>query len=246
MKRFATIGFAMVWVFTLQAQDCSKSKQKSNCSTKTISSCTSSNKTQTRVVTHTYEVEEKDRKRRFDRLVFMWGAGAHFLPKSSTFAINGRTSGSGTEGVSQRQWQTDALIGIRYGINGSHRRANVIGVFGDLGMAATPAIQRIFQEQNLSQEVQPNTQADFRSLEAGFLFREWLRLSGGVGNQYFIDARGVQNQVNYYTATTGIYVPLGRRMTWTTTATAMFGQDFQNVTIRPATGLAFRLNFMRM
>ncbi|MEL7532111.1 MAG: hypothetical protein AAFN10_12415 [Bacteroidota bacterium] len=243
MKRFAIIGFALVWAFSLQAQNCSKSKTKSNCSTKTYSSCSSSN--QTRVVTHTYEVDKEERKRRFDRLVFMWGAGAHFLPKNSTFAINGRTAG-GTESVKQRQWQTDAVLGIRYGLNGSHRRANVVGVFGDFGMAATPAIQRIFEEQNLFQEVQPNTQAEFRSLEAGFLFREWVRLSGGVGSQYFIDARGVQNQVNYYTATTGIYVPLGRRMTWTTTATAMFGQDFQKVTIRPATGLAFRLNFMRM
>lgn len=242
MKRFAIIGFALVWAFSIQAQNCSKSR--SSCSSKSYSSCSSSN--QTRVVTHTYQVNKEDRKRRFDRMVFMWGGGAHFLPQNSTFAINGRTADGGTEEVRQRQWQTDAVLGIRYGLNGSHRRANVVGVFGDFGMAATPALQRIFSEQNVYQEVQPNTQAEFRSLEAGFIFREWLRLSAGVGNQFFVDARGAQQQVDYYTATTGIYVPLGRRLTWTTTATAMFGQDFQKVTIRPATGLAFRLNFMRM
>lgn len=242
MKRFAILGFALVWAFSIQAQDCSKSR--SSCSSKSYSSsCSSSN--QVRVVTHTYQTDKKERKRRYDRMVFMWGAGAHFLPKNATIPINGRIGGTDQE-VSQRQWQTDALLGIRYGLNGSHRRANVVGVFGDFGMVATPALQRIFDDQGLYREIQPYTQADFRSLEAGFLLREWFRISGGIGNQYFVDARGSQNRVDYYTATTGIYVPLGRRLTWTTTATAMFGKDFENVTIRPATGLAFRLNFLRM
>lgn len=174
----------------------------------------------------------------------MAGAGLHFLPKNTTYAVNGRIGGSNQPGMN-RNWDSEAMIGIRYGVHGT-RRANVIGVFGDLGFLNGASLNRLFNAQTIYQDVPMTSQNEFRSLEAGFLFKEWLRLSGGMGYQSFVNTAQQPDRLNYYTATTGVYIPLGRRLTWSTTATAYFGGDFDQMTIRPSTGLALRFKALRM
>ena len=235
MRRFAILFTAMAFAFGGYAQNCSKSR----------SSCSSS-KSQVVVVTKDCSSSKKQERRRYERVLLMAGAGLHFMPKNSTYAINGRIGGGSSTTLEKiRSWDSEAMIGIRYGVRGT-RRANVVGVFGDLGFLTGQHLNRMFNAQNIYEEVPLTSQNEFRSVEAGFLFKEWFRLSGGLGYQTFVNSASQLDATNYYTATTGFYIPLGRRLTWTTTATAYFGKDFQQVTIRPSTGLALRFKTLRM
>jgi hypothetical protein len=234
MKRFAILLTIMAFAYLGYGQNCSKNRSSSNCS---------SSKS-TVVVTHHTKDSKKEKKRRFDRMVFIGGAGLHYLPKQSTFSISGKAGGTNTI-RQQRNWQSDAFLGIRYGMHGT-RRANAFGVYGNLGGISSAALNRVFGAQGVNSEVDFFSQNQFQALEAGFLFKNFFRLSAGYGHQQFTNNAGEIGRVDYYTATTGFYVPLGRRFTWTTTATAMVGKDFQKVTIRPSTGIAYRIKFLRM
>lgn len=243
MKRFAILLTAMAFAYGGYAQNCSKSR--SSCNT----SCSKSSK-QVVVVTKDCsssktKTKTKDKKRRYERLLVMGGAGLHFLPNNSTYAINGRIGGT-NQPQQYRNWDSEAMIGIRYGVRGT-RRANVLGVFGNLGYMNGSTLNSLLVAQKVNQEVPLASTYEFRSVEVGFLYKEWFRLSGGAGYQTFTNSSGQLAALNYYTATTGLYIPLGKRLTWTAKATAYFGGEFsQQVTVRPSTGLVLRFKALRM
>jgi hypothetical protein len=139
-----------------------------------------------------------------------------------------------------------AFVGYRFDAKGN-KRANVIGAWGTMGSHSATTLSRLFAKQERLSDFN-GTQGNqfFTELEGGFLLKEMLRLSGGQGAQNFINLNGENVQLNYHVATAGLHIPLGKNISWNTAVSMLFGQDFSQYTLRPASGISFKFNTLRM
>lgn len=157
----------------------------------------------------------------------------------------------GTVGEFQQDFDENLVNGEVSGFLGirmqprQRRRSNVFGVWGRGGLNNLPALSSLIELQGIKTTIDPNTEYhEFREWEAGVLFKEWFRVSAGQGTQQYIDLTGQERDLNYYLATTGFSFNILPSVKWNTNVTALFGKDFQEISIRPSTGLSFRFNFL--
>ena len=102
-------------------------------------------------------------------------------------------------------WQSSASFTYRFDIK--NNRATAFGLFGDFGSLNAMAINQMQQQQQLAGLDQRNTNF-FYECEAGFLVREWLRLSAGAGKQELYQANYKQTEI-YGTGTIGFVMRFG-------------------------------------
>ncbi|MEO0899846.1 MAG: hypothetical protein AAFY71_25765 [Bacteroidota bacterium] len=172
-----------------------------------------------------------------DRLHFQLGAAGNYLYDSNT-----------ETGFSPQPERInpmgEALLGLRFDHKG--RRANVIGAFANAGYQSAESVAILLQEQGDTREIDPMATSNrFYELEGGLLFREWFRISGGVGTQEFTTMSGEAVQLDYFKVTTGLSIRLTRSIKWNTNASFLFTEGANTYTFRPSTGLAFRFNFLK-
>jgi hypothetical protein len=185
-----------------------------------------------------------------NRLMLAVGAGPNYTLDPDP---NASSLPKGEEGSSAFEWNRDLMrpqgnvfIGYRFDQR-DHKRANVIGVWGNAGLHSDLTLGRIMaKQQQLDQLSQTSELQPFTEWEAGLLLREWFRLSGGQGSQQVVNLNGEAQNIRYNIATLGFHIPLGRTLSWNTTASLLFGQDFHTFTFRPATGIGLRFNMLRI
>lgn len=185
----------------------------------------------------------------FQRFTLIAGGGPQYTIDQAGAAFPSGKGGDGTlepATTAQRlNFQAFAFAGYRF--NGGYRAPHAFGIFGTYGQLTPQALTEINALQGLTEELPlPGTTPSYREVEAGFLLRNWLRISGGIGEQQFTDHDEATIRQTYYTATAGFHAPLGRNLVAYANATARFGRDFAEFSIRPTAGLAFQLRAIRI
>lgn len=219
-----------------------KASGKSSCSSakKSFSNCCSSNRSS----------HKKHNHRRTERLMFALSGGATYMLDPNP-AQSGDIKGDDvTNGLA---WNPELLqpiangfVGYRFDVKGN-KRANVIGVWGTIGSHNVTTLSRLFAKQEQLGDFN-GTQGNqfFTEVEGGFLLKEMLRLSGGQGAQNYINLSGENVQLNYNVATAGLHIPLGKNISWNTSVSMLFGQDFSQYTFRPTSGISFKFDTLRL
>ena len=199
---------------------------------------------QVRVITTS---QPRKRKRTRELLTLQLSVGPNYTGGTLGPNANLPSKDDIVDGVNSSlvNWNGTAFLGLRLDQRG-RRKANVLGVWGNMGFHTTDAVRRLVQTQGISTEVQAGGSNTFTEWEAGILFREWFRVSGGIGNQNFVDGAGRSQELSYYTATTSAHIPMGRSIALTVGNSFLFGRDFQEFSVRPSLGLTFRFNFFQI
>lgn len=186
------------------------------------------------------EPEKKRRKRAKDRLHLQVGLAGNYLYDTN--------NESGFNPVSERtNYMAEGLLGIRF--DQGRKRANVLGVWGTAGFSSPQTVALLLNEQGLAQGLDvdmANPSHRFQEVEAGFLFKEWFRLSGGLGNQEFVTTAGENVNVEYMKFTTGLSLKITKSIKWNTNATFLMADGSDKISFRPSTGISFRFNFLRI
>ncbi len=182
--------------------------------------------------------EKPKRRKKKDRLHLQLGVASNYLYDSNNetgFSPNSERTNLMGEG----------MIGIRFDHKG--RRANVLGLWGTSGFSSPQTVALLLNEQNLPFEVDMSGSSfRFQEVEAGFLFKEWFRLSGGVGTQELRSVSGENIEFDYYKFTTGLSLRITRSIKWNTYASFLMSEGSDNISFRPSTGLSFRFNFLNI
>ncbi len=141
--------------------------------------------------------------------------------------------------------QAEAMLGVRLGSR-PYRKAPIFGVFATYGFNSNKALPRYF-----SGTVAPNaavltdSTSNTLEIEAGFLVREWLRISGGVGETNFKLLDGSSEKMSYYTTTVGAQFGT-KNVRFFIRNTFLFGKDAEKIMFRPAVGLLLHLHFLKI
>jgi hypothetical protein len=183
---------------------------------------------------------DKTKKHRKERLHLQIGGAGSYLYDSN--------NETGFNPVPERtNFMGEAMLGIRFDQKRNGRKANVLGAWGTAGYSSPQTVELMLREQGDARQVDltasPGT---FYEMEAGLLLKEWIRISGGVGNQQFVDLSGAEQSFDYYKVTTGISLRLSRSIKWNTNAAFIFTEGMSNYSFRPSTGLSFRFNFLKV
>ena len=183
---------------------------------------------------------DRDRRKKYDRLTIQLGGGGNYAWGEVSDQVPQAYEKDLMSG------QAQGFVGIRFDVE-NRKRPNVLGVWGTYGFQTPQSVNRIFQSQQLDYVLaeDPST-LEIRELEAGLLLRNWFRVSGGVGELSFTDLNNEIRTLQYYTATAGIGIKVGKSLKWVTNGTVMLGKDFENFTFRPSTGLVFNFDFLRI
>lgn len=193
---------------------------------------------------------KKRYNKRTERLMFAVNGGATYMldPDPGQSGIP-----KGDETANVLDWNPEllqpigsAFVGYRFDVQGN-RRANVLGVWGTMGSHSATTLSRLFAKQDRLSDFN-GTQGNqyFTEVEGGFLLKEILRLSGGKGAQNYINLSGENVQLNYNVATAGLNIPLGKNISWDTSVSMLFGQDFSQYTLRPTSGISFKFNTLKI
>ena len=135
-----------------------------------------------------------------------------------------------------------AFVGYRF--DESSDAANYFGLFGTVLKISAPSVQQMDIDEVLA--VSPSFNGDPSNayeVEAGFVFGDWFRLSGGIGNMR-IPTVGAWQPNSYYTGTGGFI--LGRKaLNFHATTTVLFGGDLTKTAFRVNAGLGFSFKFLK-
>lgn len=108
--------------------------------------------------------------------------------------------------LSPLSWQTSGSLTYRFDIR-NKLRGTAVGIFGDFGNLNTSALNQLQQQQQLNAVDSRNLNL-FYEWELGFLLREWLRLSAGMGKQELYRTN-IKYPENYGTGTVGFIIRKG-------------------------------------
>ncbi len=186
---------------------------------------------------------------KYQRLTLIAGGGPQYTLDAAGPAfpsVGHEANGLQPATTAQRlNWQGFGFLGYRF--NGGYRAPQAFGLFGTYGQFTPQAITEVNALQGIVNPLPAQgSVADFREIEAGFLIRNWLRLSAGIGEQRFVDDNGLTHSQQYYSTTTGIHLPMSRNLVAFASVTTRFGRDFEAFTFRPNAGLAFQLRAIRI
>ena len=185
--------------------------------------------------------DQRKKRNRYDRLhLQVGGAGSYLYDQSNETGFDPQAER--VDGFAE------GMIGLRFDIRGRRgRRANVLAGWGTVGVLSPQSVRVLLAEQGVAGGVDASAVSyQYQEMEAGFLFKEWFRLSGGVGMLEYQDLSGAVQTFNYYKATSGFSIGLTRAIKWNTYATVLVAEGGSNFTFRPSTGLSFRFNFLRI
>ncbi len=135
-----------------------------------------------------------------------------------------------------------AFVGYRFDENSNE--ANYFGLFGNIAKINSASIQEWKSEQvaPIPQNYTGNVSYAYE-VEAGFIFGDWFRLSGGMGTMQ-IPITGNWHNTKYYTGTGGFVLGKGAVNLHATTS-VLFGGDLTKSAFRVSTGLGFNFKFLK-
>jgi hypothetical protein len=144
--------------------------------------------------------EQKAKKVRDHGLIFLIGPAInyHYGPKTAKKQYSD----------TQFSWQVDGQLGIlstRHNTN----RGNFLGVFGSFGSLSSDVMQEVANQAGRGIVLKQKQFNQFFSAEAGMIIFNFIRLSGGIGRQYYEDIYNMSSSINYFSMTGGLNFNFG-------------------------------------
>ena len=143
---------------------------------------------------------EEEKKVRDHGLIFLIGPAInyHYGSKNATKAYSD----------SKFSWQMDGQLGI---LSRRQNRAlgNFLGVFGSFGSISSDVLQEVADKSGRGIILKTKQFNQFFSAEAGMIIFNFIRLSGGIGRQYYEDITNLSSSINYFSLTGGLNFNFG-------------------------------------
>jgi len=120
---------------------------------------------------------------------------------------------------------------------GGTNRGNMLGIFGSVGSTKSGVIV-LMEAEGAELEGAINTDKtfnEFYTVEAGMIIARILRLSGGVGSQFYSYDTDKKGELKFYSGTLGLAFNLGV-VNWVIDANLMTGGDMNQNALRFSTG----------
>jgi hypothetical protein len=143
---------------------------------------------------------EKEKKVRDHGLIFLIGPAInyHYGSKDAIKAYSD----------AKFSWQMDGQLGI---LSRRQNRAlgNFLGVFGSFGSISSDVLQEVADKSGRGIVLKNKQFNQFYSAEAGMIIFNFIRLSGGIGRQYYEDIFDLSSSINYFSLTGGLNFNFG-------------------------------------
>jgi hypothetical protein len=143
---------------------------------------------------------EKEKKVRDHGLILLFGPAInyHYGPKGGDTKYND----------SRISWQVDGQFGY---LSTRHNttRGNLLGVFGTFGSLSSETLQQLADHAGREIAIKPKQFNQFYSLEAGMIVFNFIRISGGMGRQFYEDITNFSSSINYFSMTGGLNFNFG-------------------------------------
>lgn len=173
---------------------------------------------------------EKEKKVRDHGLIFLIGPAInyHYGPKQTTKQYSD----------TKFSWQVDGQLGIlstRHNTN----RGNFLGVFGSFGSISSDVLQEVADQSGRGIVLKQKQFNQFFSAEAGMIIFNFIRLSGGIGRQYYEDVYDFASSINYFSLTGGLNFNFGA-VNLGVNANLLTGDDLVQNQLRFSAGLMIK------
>jgi hypothetical protein len=146
------------------------------------------------------EKPEKEKKVRDHGFTFLLGPAINYH--------YGAKGGDKAYSDNNFSFQLDGQLGFistRHNTN----RGNFLGVFGSFGSLGSDVLQEVADHAGRSIVIKSKQFNQFFSAEAGMIIFNFIRLSGGIGRQYYEDIANNQSSINYFSLTGGLNFNFG-------------------------------------
>jgi hypothetical protein len=173
---------------------------------------------------------EKEKKVRDHGLIFLIGPAInyHYGPKQTTKQYSD----------TKFSWQVDGQLGILSTRHNLHR-GNFLGVFGSFGSISSDVLQEVADQSGRGIVLKQKQFNQFFSAEAGMIIFNFIRLSGGIGRQYYEDVYDFASSINYFSLTGGLNFNFGA-VNLGVNANLLTGDDLVQNQLRFSAGLMIK------
>ncbi|MHC1777044.1 MAG: hypothetical protein AB9834_16710 [Lentimicrobium sp.] len=133
-------------------------------------------------------------------------------------------------------WQLNGQFGF-ISTRGGTNRGNMLGIYAAAG-STNPEMINLVKNSGTELQGEINTGKkfnEFYTLEAGMTIMKFLRVSAGVGRQYYTYDAVLKGELNYYSGTLGLSFDLGA-VNWVMDVQLMTGKDLSQNVLRASTG----------
>ena len=146
------------------------------------------------------ESQEKTKKVRDHGLTLLVGPALNY----HYGAIGGDTAYNSNK----FSFQLDGQFGI---ISTRHNtiRGNFLGIFGSFGTISSDVLQDVANHAGTEILIKQKQFNQFYSVEAGMVIFNFIRLSGGLGRQFYEDIANNMSSINYFSLTGGLNFNFG-------------------------------------
>ena len=133
-------------------------------------------------------------------------------------------------------WQFNGQLGY-ISTRGGTNRGNMLGIYASAGSSKPQIVSMMIpKDAGITGDIDMGKNFnEFYTLEAGMTIMKFLRVSAGLGRQYYtynIHSRGL---IEYYSGTAGLSFDLGA-VNWVIDAQLMAGKDLTKNVFRASTG----------
>jgi hypothetical protein len=180
--------------------------------------------------TENKENTDKEKKVRDHGLIFLIGPAVNYFygSKDANRAYSDKNF----------SWEIDGQLGF---LSTRHQtnRGNFLGVFGSFGSVGSDVLQELADQADSGISIKNRQFNQFFSAEAGMVIFNFIRISGGIGRQYYEDIQNNVSSVNYFSLTGGLNFNLGA-LNLGINANLLTGDDLANNQLRFSAGLMFK------
>jgi len=178
----------------------------------------------------TKDKNDKEKKVRDHGLILLLGPALnyHYGPKGGDTAYN----------KSKISFQVDGQFGI---LSTRHQtiRGNFLGVFGSFGSISSDVLQEVANHAGTEIIFKQKQFNQFYSLEAGMIVFNFIRLSGGLGRQFYEDIANNISSIKYFSLTGGLNFNFGA-VNLGVNANMLTGNDLAENQLRFSAGILIK------
>jgi hypothetical protein len=133
-------------------------------------------------------------------------------------------------------YQFNGILGF-ISTRGGTNRGNMLGIYASAGSTKPQMIgtMQLDSTELLTGIDMTKKFNEFYTLEAGMTILKFLRLSAGLGRQFYTYDTGKKSALNYYSGTIGLAFDLGA-VNWVIDLNIMTGKDLSQNVLRGSTG----------
>ena len=173
---------------------------------------------------------EKEKKVRDHGLIILIGPAINYH--------YGSKDGNKEYSDTKFSWQVDGQLGF-LSTRHNRNRGNFLGVFGSFGSISSDVLQEVADQAGRAIVLKNKQFNQFFSAEAGMIILNFIRLSGGIGRQYYEDIYDLSTSINYFSLTGGLNFNFGA-VNLGVNANLLTGDDLVQNQLRFSAGLLIK------